>query len=322
MIDTTSIDRLQEGLRRVQNTRPVAAQLLDDISNKKLQKDFIVESFMIEKFQSDYKEWEANSKQEFINNEISQYNHKLGQITRLNYEVEQLTQSYESKQEDVKLPLVKLSILTIKEYDESLLNRIEAEHKHKQLPTPEEIRLDEVFSLDGKELPSLDLDIFTKLMTIEFRLRIERMIKYEILLRIKKELTAINRKWSSRNASLEGFINGKLKAVMQEVDDIRQLADENEYDVDDEEDIEPEEQELEENEPNDEQEEEEQDYEDENEQQDADEKEKEQEQEQDQDQDQDQEQEQEEEQEQEQDTPRETYRDFSREDTQESMQID
>lgn len=238
MIDTRTVDHLQEAIARIKDARPVAEQLLQDIGNPNFHRQFIIESFMIEKFQRDYKEWEYQSKQEFLDNEVLMYNHKIGQMTKLNYEVGKLDEAYETKKQQLELPNIVVSTWTIKEYDETLLQNISN--------TTTEVKLKEIFSLDGQKLPALTQEIFTQIMTIEFRLRIERMIKYDILLKVKRELTAINRKWSKRNNDLNGFINGRLQSIIKEVGDIRRLADENEYNVEDEEEMEPEEQELEE----------------------------------------------------------------------------
>lgn len=259
-----SIDILQQSLEQTADTFGSAAKLLrlnKEISNyenllqekvnesKKLQKEFILDSFHVNRLHKSYKDWENKENDAFMGGEIKGYNYKLGKMSRLNFETEKLDKEYEGLREKVKLPACLLSIRTIKKYNDGALLRYILKNADGEFPSS--IDISELFSLDPQsELPPPDFKVFNRLLNIEFRLRIQRKVKYEILLSVKQQLTAKNKKWSSRDSDLNYFMTTKLADIMSEVEKVRKseyedLKDYDYYnDEDDEEEQEEQEEEL------------------------------------------------------------------------------
>ena len=263
--DQTEIEKLQHSLLQTIETFQSANKLLElnkELLNsdqqltekvndiKRLQREFLLDSFRVNRFHKGYKEWENKSKDVFIENEIKGYKNKVGQMSRLNFETEKLYKVYEGLRDTVKLPTCQLSIQTVKLYDEgSLLQYIEKNAEGEYPPT---VDISELFSLDSNStLPPPDFNIFNRLLNIEYKLRIQRKVKYEILLSVKQQLTAKNKKWSTRDSELNYFMTRKLVDIMNEVEKVRKseyedLKDYDYYNNEEEEEEEMREQEFEE----------------------------------------------------------------------------
>lgn len=213
-----SANKLLELNTEILNNNELLTDKVNDI--KKLQREFLLDSFRVNRFHKDYKDWENKTKDAFIENEIKGYNNKLGQMSRLNFETEKLDKEYEGLRDTVKLPECRLSIQTIKLYnDGTLLKYIE---KDAEGEYPLTVDISELFSLDSdSKLPQPDFAVFNRLINIEYRLRIQRKVKYEIILSVKQQLTAKNKKWSSRDSELNYFMTRKLVDIMNEVEKVR-----------------------------------------------------------------------------------------------------
>lgn len=229
------IEKLQQSLAQTVETFRSANELLnfnkelvkdeqvlaDKLTSiKKLQREFLLDSFRVNRFHKEYKAWENKDRDIFIGNEIKGYNNKLGQMSRLNFETEKLDKEYESLRETVKIPVCRLSIQTVKLYDEGKLLQYVVKNANDEYPSSVDIK--ELFSLDtNSNLPPPDFKVFNGLLNIEYKLRIQRKVKYEILLSVKQQLTAKNKKWSSRDSELNYFMTRKLINVMNEVEKVR-----------------------------------------------------------------------------------------------------
>lgn len=213
-----SANKLLELNKELLSNDQLLTEKLNDI--KRLQREFLLDSFRVNRFHKGYKEWENKSKDIFIENEIKGYNNKLGQMSRLNFETEKLDKEYEALRDTVKLPTCQLSIQTVKLYNGgSLLQYIE---KNAEGEYPLTVDISELFSLDSNSsLPPPDFNVFNRLLNIEYKLRIQRKVKYEILLSVKQQLTAKNKKWSSRDSELNYFMTRKLVDIMNEVEKVR-----------------------------------------------------------------------------------------------------
>lgn len=205
-----------------------------------LKKQFVLDSFKVNRFHKKFKNWENSSTDEFVQNEITAYNSKLGELSRINYETEHLLREYKKFCEQIDLPSFQFARETLEQYENGRLLPETASESSA-------IALSDIFSLnvDGI-LPKPDIDTFRALLNIEFRLRIQRKIKYEILLIIKQQLTAKNKKWAARDSTLNEFMR-KLENVTEEVDRIRKSEKEDlkEYDEDDDEEEDDEDEEME-----------------------------------------------------------------------------
>lgn len=251
------LDESKSTLESTKNLLEKIGELNSDSGNpdtvfeiKKLQREFILDSFKVNRFQKQYKNWIHEKKQDIIDTDVKEYNLKLGKTARLNSEVEELDDDFESLRKSIKLPDFKFSIHTISQFDDGkLLEYITKDQETGEFPP--EVELSQLFSVDSDStLPSPDFKSFQSLLNIEHRLRIQRRIKYEVLLTVKNQLTSNNRKWTTRDVSLNEFINNKLAKVIQETEEIKKneyedlknfkYSDEEEEDDDDIDDIEQE----------------------------------------------------------------------------------
>ncbi|EGW33919.1 uncharacterized protein SPAPADRAFT_65124 [Spathaspora passalidarum NRRL Y-27907] len=198
----------------VENSESIIRGATDE-TPQALKKQFILDSFKITKTHKDYKHWELEQANQFIDNGIFEYNRVIASIHRVNTHLEKLTEEYEQIAKTVTIPEFQFSVKTLEIYgDESLLKLIPEGAKI--------VKLSELFSLDPKSnLAMLDYQVISKLINIEFKLRIELRIKYEILNVIKTKVMANNSKWSARNNYLQDFLDKKLAAAFNEVEKVK-----------------------------------------------------------------------------------------------------
>ncbi|ABN68050.2 predicted protein [Scheffersomyces stipitis CBS 6054] len=216
---------------------------IDDEGISRLQeskKKFILDSFRVSKVQKEYKEWERRQTDSFVKNEITAYNKTISESARLNIKVDKLMRDYEILHGSVKLPSFTFSIETLKKFgnDEFLGNL----QKDENGEYPSKIHLHQVFSADSKSsLPFPDFQVFYDLVNLEFRLRTEKRIKYEILVLIRNQIAVNNTKWTARDNHLSDFIGKRLYSEISEIEKIRvseaqmkeNESDESEYDPED-----------------------------------------------------------------------------------------
>ncbi|KAG7661581.1 uncharacterized protein J8A68_004848 [[Candida] subhashii] len=224
------VDLLQSELERSIETFDSAYELLQfneqliNNDNKEglqaIKKKFILDSFKVNKTYKDYKQWEFEQKQTFIENDIQEYNKMLGKMFRVNDNLETLNEDFENLSSSVRLPSFKFSIKTLELYgNESLLNSIV---KDSQGEYPRIVKLDQMFSLDpSSSLPFPDYKVINQLINLEYRLRIERRLKYEVLKLIKNQILVENSRWTTRNNYLDDFLNKQLAGAIEEVDKIK-----------------------------------------------------------------------------------------------------
>ena len=185
-----------------------------------IQKGFILGSFKINSFHKAYKDWENNEKDLFRNQEVREYNKKQGQMARLNVEIEKLQEEYDQLKNKVKIPSCQLSIETLKLYDNGLFLKYV---QNADGGYPRTVNITQLFSIEtDSELPRADFKVLQEMLNIENGLCLQRRIKYEVLLGVKQQLTARNRKWSIRDNDLHTFMSEKLRQVFSDVDKVRQ----------------------------------------------------------------------------------------------------
>lgn len=190
-----------------------------DLNLQGIKKKFILDSFKVSKIHKDYREWEHEQKERFIGNDIKEYNRMTGKMFRVNDSLEKSTEKFEKLSSSVRLPEFELSIKTLQLYgDESLLESC----KDKNGEYPRSVKLNQLFSLEkASSLPFPDYKIINQLINLEYRLRIERRLKYEVLKLIKNQILVENSRWTTRNNYLEGFFNKRLPEAIEEVEKIK-----------------------------------------------------------------------------------------------------
>lgn len=183
---------------------------------RKIQKQALLESFAVKKFHRDYKEWENSARSHFVNSEVRAYNQKYAQISRLHTDSSDLEGTLQDLRTAILLPAFKFSIQTLQEYENGeLLQHIEKDSNGEY---PRTVNTDQIFSLESNStLPHPTYQQFNRLVNIEYRLRMQLQIKYEVLLRVKASLAAKNSQWATRDSSLNKFITTDLPKVIEEV---------------------------------------------------------------------------------------------------------
>lgn len=229
--DGDKLERVEALLEDASTRENVGIELLEFLLNSKekgnetarfkdLRKRFLLESYHINKLHREYKLWEDDWTKQFVEEEVRSYNRKLGEMARINYNVERLSEEYSNLKRKISLPKFTFSFKTIEAFENGRL--VQFVSKNEKGEYPSSVELGSLFSLDRQShlLPP-DFDIFKKLMNIEYRLRIERKAKYDILLSIKQDLTSKNIKWATRDTELNNFINTKLSNVIKDVEKVR-----------------------------------------------------------------------------------------------------
>lgn len=226
VLDNNRAAYLRAGAEKVKNGSLSASKLLeltkqlaegngDALEVKKVQKQTLLDSFAIKKFHRDYKEWSNGSIDQFIDSEVKMYNRKFAQMARLHTDVLELEGKYADLRKTISLPPFHFSTQTLQAFEGGrLLERIQKEKGR----YPSKISLDQLYSVDrNSKLPPPVFAEFNKLVNLEFRLRMLRQIKHEVLLRVKSHLTAKNTQWASRDAALNLFLTRDLPKVVEEV---------------------------------------------------------------------------------------------------------
>lgn len=209
-----SVNRLLEMGEAIVQQQPV-----DGIDAARTQ--FLLDSFRVNKFHKDYKSWEGKAIDSFVDEEVLLFNKQLGKMARINEEIEILETEYDKVRRQIKIPSFKFSIQTIQAYNGGELLRFVDKIEEGKYPST--VDSTSIFSLGGgSNLLPLDFGTFNKLLNIEYRLRMQRQIKYEVLVVAKQQLTAKNQKWASRDSALNQFITKDLQRMFEEVSKIRE----------------------------------------------------------------------------------------------------
>lgn len=209
-----SVDRLLEIGEGIVHQQPV-----DGIDAARTQ--FLLDSFRVNKFHKDYKLWEGKEIDSFVDEEVLLFNKQLGKMARINEEIEILETEYDKVRRQIKIPSFRFSIQTIQAYNEGELLRFVDKNDENKYPST--VDSTSIFSLgSGSNLLPLDFGTFNKLLNIEYRLRMQRQIKYEVLVVAKQQLTAKNQKWATRDSALNQFITKDLQHMFDEVSKIRE----------------------------------------------------------------------------------------------------
>lgn len=192
-----------------------AERLLADAGNAQLRKAFVLDSVRIHRFHKSYKAWEAQQRAEYVDTQIAAYNQKVGQVARVGFETDQLRTQYLELARQITLPHFRLAVELVAQFDHGrLMPNVPAGCT--------DVALDQIFTLEANgNLAQPNLETMQKLLDIEFRLRVERRMKYEFLQEVKQQLAARNTKWAARDAALAEFMQ-RLTEVAGEVERIRE----------------------------------------------------------------------------------------------------
>lgn len=213
-------DMLETALSSFQSAFDALSRIEESNNTPLLDRQFITDSFLVNRLTKAFKDWEERNKKSYLETEARGYNKQIGQIARVNADVEALEAEFERTLKKNTLPNFAFSILTIENYNDGeflkYLSRDENGQYQKQVRTSELFLLD-----DSSELPEPKLEVFNRLVNIEARIRIQKKIVCEILIHTKNQLASKNRKWSSRDTSLQEFLETTLPGVFTEIEKVR-----------------------------------------------------------------------------------------------------
>ena len=244
-IDTT------ESLRTEGSTEPPNEQISIKVSIpsflrdplKTSQRSFILDSFKLTLFQTKFKTWEHSYTANFTETTISQYNKLLGQMAICNSRKESMDKEYSLLMSSVELPQFEFSKEAYErsfgnettETEESRETQKKAIKKNGSSDRTKSLlsidspftensshsTLDHIYSVSpSSPLPFPQFEEFNRLVNAEYRLRIEKRIKYEILEVVRNRLTTSTEKWKARVARLDKFFDG-VDEIANEVDTIQ-----------------------------------------------------------------------------------------------------
>lgn len=249
------IDAVQSNLTRCLDSFASAWKLMDVNKNlafgdeknelellQTIKRAFILDSFKLSKYQKDYKDWESDAREEFINNDVVDYNSVVGKISKVNQKLESSSTLYEQLSSGIKIPEFVVSKKTLEKFGNQDL--IEIANRHPE----NNFKLSQLFSLNPNQAGTLvpEFDIVHDLINLEFRLRIEKRIQLEILASMKNKLQSMNSTWVVRDDNLKDFLNHKVAKVVEQVTQVRaEIEKEKNDEVGEEEEEEEEEREAE-----------------------------------------------------------------------------
>lgn len=186
---------------------------------QQVKKNFILDSFKINKAQKELKDWENDCRNRVIDTETVEYNETLGKISSINLKIGQESYTYEALSGSIALPKFIISRRTLETLnDESLLKIAQAGRDQ----LPRHVQLSDLFSLDSSSaLPTPDFKRISQLINIEYRMRLEKRLKLELLTLIKQKLDNENRSWTKNLSYLNNFINKSVPEAIAEVEKIK-----------------------------------------------------------------------------------------------------
>ena len=165
MISDDSIgDMLETALSTFQSAFDALSRIEDSNKTPLLDRQFIMDSFHVNRLTKAFKDWEERNKKSYLETEARGYNKQVGEIARVNTEVEALEANLERTLEKNTLPNFAFSILTIENYNDGeflkYLTRDENGHYQKQ------VRTSEIFLLDvNSKLAEPEFEVFNRLIT-------------------------------------------------------------------------------------------------------------------------------------------------------------
>lgn len=240
-----------EGLRTEGSTEPPNEQISVKVSIpsalrdplKSSQRSLILDSFKLTLFQTKFKTWEHSYTANFTETTISQYNKLLGQMAICNSRKEAMDKEYSLLMSSVELPQFEFSKEAYersfgnetteteesKETQKKAIKKNGSSDRTKSLlsidsPFTDNLShstLDHIYSVSpSSPLPFPQFEEFNRLVNAEYRLRIEKRIKYEILEVVRNRLATSTEKWKARVARLDKFFDG-VDEIANEVETIQ-----------------------------------------------------------------------------------------------------
>lgn len=214
-------DMLETALSTFESAFDALSRIEDSNNTPLLDRQFITDSFLVNRLTKAFKDWEERNKKSYLETEARGYNKHISQIARVNTEVEALEADFERNLRKNTLPNFAFSILTIENYNGGeflkYLSQDENGQYQKQVTTSEIFLLDE-----SSKLPEPEFKVFNRLINIEARIRLRKKIVCEILIHTKNQLASKNRKWSARDTSLQEFLETTLPGVFTEIEKVRE----------------------------------------------------------------------------------------------------
>lgn len=188
-------------------------------SFQSIQKRALLDSFAVKRFHLDYQEWQSARTDNFVEAEARPYNHQLATLSRLYTDFEVLQLSLSDLRDRTRMGNFHFSIQTIESYNGGeLLARVSPVDGQ----LPRRVAVSDLFSLErDSSLPPPSFQTFNRLVNLEFRLRMMAQIKYEVLLRAKRDLSSKNTQWATRDVALNKFLTEDFQKVYDEVERTR-----------------------------------------------------------------------------------------------------
>lgn len=225
-----------EGKSEEESSAQIGQQGLDGLipielrdSIKASQRSFVLDSFNLTLFQTKFKSWEHSYSSNFTETTISQYNKVLGQMAICSSQKEAMDKEYTLLMTSVELPKFAFSKSAFERFlhdEEEKKGDSDANSSVLIGESPftnesTHSTLDHIYSVSPTSpLPFPQFEEFNRLVNAEYRLRIEKRIKYEILEAARNRLTASNEKWKARVARLDKFLDN-VEVILEEVETIQ-----------------------------------------------------------------------------------------------------
>ncbi|CCG23409.1 hypothetical protein CORT_0D05710 [Candida orthopsilosis Co 90-125] len=240
---SSSLERNLETFRSAHDLLNLSKDLLQndnipDQANIRLTKrNYIVDSFKLDKSHKEYKNWESETRLRFIKNDIVNYNQVVAKIAKANQKLNESSNTYETLAKTIQIPDFTVSIETLEKYGDEKLLELGKSYGIANL------QLVQLFSLNADDETKLfpEFSIIQDLINIEFRLRVERRVHLEILMLMKNKMQSQNRTWTVKDNQLKEFLDIKVKQMIETVEqtnaeDNKEREDEEDNDDDDDDD--------------------------------------------------------------------------------------
>ncbi|KAI5970673.1 hypothetical protein CANMA_000264 [Candida margitis] len=252
---SSNLERNIETFKSAHDILDLSKDLLQDGSTPEpaqvrlSKRNYIIDSFNLEKTHKQYKNWENETRLAFIKEDIVSYNQVVAKIANVNQKLDESSNSYEVLAKNIKIPDFTISIKTLENYGDEELLELGRSYQTANL------QLVQLFSLNAANENKLfpDFQVIQELINIEFRLRVEKRVHLEILMSMKNKIQTQNKSWTVRDNQLREFIDIKVQQMIETVEkanaeDNKARGEEEEEEEDDDDDDEDEDEEEEEEE--------------------------------------------------------------------------
>ncbi|KAG7195928.1 uncharacterized protein KQ657_002314 [Scheffersomyces spartinae] len=195
----------------------------DGPTQRLARKKYILDTLAVTRWHKKVLKHQRDVTEQTISTEIGSYNKTLGKAARSNQQLEMRKEEYETLKASVSIPLFLLSLETVSGgRGNEIISKLS---KDVDIPIGGHsvgVDIAKLFSIEKTATghQRIDYGAFQELVELEYRSRLRKRIKLELLSLMISRIENNNKKWMGRERSLAVFMR-RLKEMAREVESIK-----------------------------------------------------------------------------------------------------